>query len=238
MPIPLRVANVCKSFGGQKVLDGISFEIGSGEIFGLIGLNGAGKTTLIKVILDLLRADSGEIFIADKKNTMPDSRRELRYLPEKFQPSPLLKGREFFDIFNPDAQQDETAKLCNILSFDKSVLDVRISKYSKGMVQKIGLISTFLGNSQIIVLDEPMSGLDPLAHAALKTLLLDSKTKGKSIFFSSHILTDIDEICDRIAILHNAKLIFTGTTSNLKHQNESLEEAFLRKVLSEKNDNA
>jgi ABC-2 type transport system ATP-binding protein len=101
------------------------------------------------------------------------------------------------------------------------------------MMQKLGLISTFLGDSQIVILDEPMSGLDPLARISLKNLLLENKRRGKSIFFSSHILSDVDEICDRIGILYNGKIVFLGTPDQLKkkHSQALLEKAFLQEIL-------
>lgn len=238
---PLKIKNLKKSFGDSVVLDDISFELKNNEIFGLIGLNGAGKTTLIKIILDLLEADSGNIEILGTSSKLTKSREKLRYLPEKFQASTMLKGKEFLKIFNnfdktynPSKEEfeKETFKLADLLALDKKALNLKVSKYSKGMGQKLGLISTFLGNSELIVLDEPMSGLDPKARIFLKKLLLDSKKNKKSVFFSSHILADIDEICDRVGVLYNGKIVFLGTPSDLKkkHSETSLEKAFLREI--------
>ncbi|MDR0423628.1 MAG: ABC transporter ATP-binding protein [Rickettsiales bacterium] len=229
---PLKIANLSKSFKNQVVLDDITFEVSKGEIFGLIGLNGVGKTTLIKIILDLLKTDMGQVFLDDEVNTRVKSRRHMRYLPEKFQPSSALKGMEFLKIFNQDAKENEIYKICDLLSLDQKALTRRVSKYSKGMMQKLGLISTFLGDSKIIILDEPMSGLDPKARVSLKELFLSSKEKGKAIFFSSHILSDIDEICDRIGILNGGKISYLGTPKEFKelYKEESLEKAFLKEI--------
>ncbi len=238
---PLKVRNLKKNFADKVVLDDIDLEIKKNEIFGLIGLNGAGKTTLIKIILDLLNADSGSVDVLGTNSSKPSSRKRLRYLPEKFQVSSMLKGLEFLKIFNDfnknakiDKKQfeEEIFNLADLLVLDRKALSLKVSKYSKGMMQKLGLISTFLGDSELVILDEPMSGLDPKARIYLKELLLKSKSKNKSIFFSSHVLADIDEICDRIAILNNGKISFIGTPEELKkkHSQSSLEKAFLKEI--------
>ena len=153
----------------------------------------------------------------------------------------MLKGREFLKIFNDfskdskiDTKQleNQILNLTDLLVLDRKALSLKVSKYSKGMMQKLGLISTFLGDSELVILDEPMSGLDPKARIYLKELLLKSKAENKSIFFSSHVLADIDEICDRIAILNNGKLSFIGTPDELKkkYSQSSLEKAFLKEI--------
>lgn len=237
--LTLEISNLSKSFGDKKILDDLSISINNGEIFGLIGLNGVGKTTLIKIILDLLDADFGEIKIMGELSSEPNTRKHLRYLPEKFQISSTLKGIEFLKIFedfdgrvDKEKLDEEINTLADVLGLDKKSLRLRASKYSKGMMQKIGLISTFLGNSDLAILDEPMSGLDPKARIQLKNLFLDNKNKGKSIFFSSHILSDIDEICDRVGVLNQGKLIFVGTPLELKKRYEeiSLEKAFIELI--------
>ena len=233
----LNVYNLNKKFGNKVVLSNINLTINKNEIFGLIGLNGAGKTTFIKTILDLLDADSGNIEIMGLSSIYTKSRRNLRYLPEKFQVSSMLKGIEFLKIFSNFNQKNENIlneiyELTDLLALDRKALSNKVSKYSKGMMQKLGLISTFLGKSDLVILDEPMSGLDPKARICLKELLLKSKLEGKSIFFSSHVLSDIDEICDRIGILHNNKILFIGTPKELKekHNQISLEKAFLKEI--------
>lgn len=239
---PLKIKGLKKNFATKVVLDNIDLELDNNEIFGLIGLNGAGKTTLIKIILDLLNADSGSIEILNTKSTSPISRESLRYLPEKFQASSMVTGLEFLKIFNDfdksysgDKKEllDEIYKLADLLSLDKAALDLKVSKYSKGMTQKLGLISTFLGQSKLIILDEPMTGLDPKARIYLKNLLKESKKDNKTVFFSSHILSDIDEICDRIGVLNNGKICFIGTPNDFKkkHNEESLEKAFLKEIM-------
>ncbi|MBO4956704.1 MAG: ABC transporter ATP-binding protein [Rickettsiales bacterium] len=230
----LELKDIVKSYSTKVVLDGVSLNVEEGEVFGLIGLNGAGKTTMIKTILHLLTQNAGTIKICniDAKNN--ESRQNISYLPEKFQPSQQLKVIEFIKIFSDNENFDieKIKKLCDILDLDKGVLNKKISSLSKGMSQKVGLIASFIDNKKLVILDEPMSGLDPKARINLKNLLLEYKNNGNSIFFSSHILADIDEICDRIAVLNGGKIQFVGTPNELKskYSIDSLEKAFLREI--------
>lgn len=236
MTAPLTIDGITKSFGSNAVLQDISFSLNEGEIFGLIGLNGAGKTTLIKIILNLLNADKGNAKIFDLDSASVEARRKLCYLPEKFQPSRYLKGREFlsFALSYYDRQLDLAKAKTMAAAFDlrPDMLDARVGAYSKGMGQKLGLLSAFMVDVPFLILDEPMSGLDPSARIKLKRMLLDARQNGTSIFFSSHILSDIDEICDRIGIIHDGKLLYVGTPQAFKdsYNNDSLEIAFLRAI--------
>ena len=236
MNLPLKVCDLHKSFAQHKVLDGVDFSLASGEIFGLIGLNGVGKTTLIKTMLDLIDADTGAVDIFDVSSKNIDARKNLSYLPEKFQPSRYLKGLEYLDLalsyYGLKLDVEKAKAMAIALDLDPSVLSARVGSYSKGMGQKLGLVGAFLIDAAFLVLDEPMSGLDPSARIKLKDQLLASRAQGKTIFFSSHILSDIDEICDRIGVIHNTKLFFIGTPSAFKQQyaESSLEKAFLKSI--------
>jgi len=233
---PLKVEDIYKNFKKKTVLEEITFGVENGEIFGLIGLNGAGKTTLIKIILGLLKQDKGaaHIFGENASNTL--ARKNISFLPEKFQPSHFLKGTEFLSLslayYGKKYNPKEAKKIAEGLDLDPNVLDLKITKYSKGMGQKLGLLSAFLTRSPFLILDEPMSGLDPSARIKLKDTLLNYAKTGNTIFFSSHILSDIDEICDRIAILHNNKMLFLGKPADFKKKygNKNLERAFLKSI--------
>lgn len=233
---PLLVQGIHKSYTGRKVLGDIGFSLVPGEIFGLIGVNGAGKTTLIKILLDLINADSGNAQIFGTLATNLNARRHLSYLPEKFQPSRYLKGMEYLDLalsyYGKKLDADKAREYAQGLDLDPRVLDARVGSYSKGMGQKLGLLGAFMTDASLLVLDEPMSGLDPSARIKLKNMLIASRQAGKTIFFSSHILSDIDEICDRIGVIHNGKLFFVGTPAEFKKQyaENSLEKAFLRSI--------
>jgi ABC-2 type transport system ATP-binding protein len=233
--LPLKISQISKSFS-KPVLDAATFEVKPNEIFGFIGLNGQGKTTLIKIILDLLEQDDGEVTIFGVSRILPESRKRICYLPEKFQPSLNQTGKEFLEFslgFYKRKFDEKTAqKICQNLDLPFEVLKQKISKYSKGMTQKLGLLAVFLSQADLVILDEPMSGLDPKARIALKRELLAYKSLGKTIFFSSHILSDMDEICDSIAVLNDAKIVFCGSPHSFKkkHGSDSLDMAFLREI--------
>jgi ABC-2 type transport system ATP-binding protein len=236
MPAPLRVSHIEKSYHKRKVLDDISFELTQGEIFGLVGLNGAGKTTLIKILLDLAKAEAGEAHIFDLSTSALSARRQLSYLPEKFQPSRYLKGMEYLDLalsyYGKKLDAEDAKRSAAALDLDPRVLAQRVGSYSKGMGQKLGLVGAFLVDARLLMLDEPMSGLDPRARILLKNMLLAAHKQGKTVFFSSHILSDIDEICDRIGVIHEGKLFFIGTPAEFKkkYKDDSLEKAFLNSI--------
>jgi len=233
--IPLKISNLSKFYDQKIILGDISFLVEDRDIFGFVGLNGAGKTTLIKAVLGLISFDDGEITIYDVKNCDPKSRASICYLPEKFQPSQNISGSEFIDFANKfydvKCSKDDIFKLCFDLDLDYNILKNKISTYSKGMTQKLGLISTFLSNAKLIILDEPMSGLDVVARSKLKKQIVRYQGQNKTIFLSSHILTDIEEICNKIAILHNNSVVFNGSCLDLmKKYNSNIENSFLKIV--------
>lgn len=233
---PLEVNHISKQYHGNRVLDDVSFSISEGEIFGLIGLNGVGKTTLIKNILDLTTPDKGDAKLFGESCKTARARRHISYLPEKFQPSRYLRGNEYLSLslsyfgkrLDGELARQEALKLDLI----PQALDNKVGSYSKGMGQKLGLIGAFLVDAPLLILDEPMSGLDPRARIMLKERMLFYKSRGKSIFFSSHILSDIDEICDRIGVISNSKLVFTGSPAAFKEQHKALtlEKSFLQAI--------
>jgi ABC-2 type transport system ATP-binding protein len=233
---PLNVEGVSKRFKAHQVLDGVSLELKAGEIFGLIGLNGVGKTTLIKIILDLIQSDKGKVSMFGRSTTSVLSRQNLSYLPEKFSPSRYLYGREYLSLslayYHKKLDIEAARSLAAALDLDPRVLDEKVGSYSKGMGQKLGLTGAFLVDQPFMILDEPMSGLDPSARIKLKNVMLQARAQGKTIFFSSHILADIDEICDRIGVIHDTKLLYVGTPAAFKpvYQESTLEKAFLRAI--------
>jgi len=227
----IAVDGVHVSYGQRTVLDSVSLRVSPGEVFGLIGLNGVGKTTLIKTILDLNAPDAGSIALFGVPSTQASSRNCLSYLPEHLQPSRYLKGREFiglslsyFGVRIDDLDDDARS-----LALAPEALDRKIATYSKGMIQKVGLLASLLSERPLLILDEPMTGLDPRARILLKDRLLTYRDGGGAVFFSSHILSDIDEICDRIGVINDGRIIFTGTPQEMKDRYglASLERAFL-----------
>lgn len=233
---PLTITNVSKSYGKHNILDKVSLSLDEKEILGLVGLNGIGKTTLIKCILQLANADSGEARFFGIQSIENASRMNVAYLPEKFFPSKHLTGFEYLeltlDYYGLKLDKNAAEECANDLELNTKALSKRISSYSKGMGQKIGLIGAFLSNRPLLILDEPMSGLDPKARIALKKKLLSYRDEGNTIFFSSHILADIDEICDRVAIIHDTKIRYLGTPASFKEEypEASLEQSFLKAI--------
>lgn len=232
---PLAVRDVSAGYGKRTVISGIDFSLVEGEVFGLIGLNGAGKTTLIKSVLGLGQC-KGHITIFDQPIGPPRSRAKLAYLPEKFQPSNLLRGWEFVELtlayFGLKLDREAARAMCAGLDLNADVLERSVRTYSKGMGQKLGLVGTLLTGLPLLILDEPMSGLDPKARIMLKDRLLEYRGGGRTIFFSSHILADIEEICERIGVIHDGKLIFLGKPADLvaEYGAPTLERAFLAAI--------
>jgi len=230
----LRVSGLVKRFGKAEVLRGVDLEVASGEFLGLAGVNGAGKTTLLKCLLDFCAVDSGSIGIHGVPHTEPRSRARLAFLPERFVPPYYLTGRDFLGFMLRLQQRPyddaEVAAMLAALDLDRSALAKPVRAYSKGMTQKLGLAACFLSRRDLYVLDEPMSGLDPQARAGVKALLGQLRADGRTLLFTSHALADIEEICDRMVVLHQGVPYFSGAPRSLcDHYGEiSTEKAFLR----------
>lgn len=204
-------------------LKGIDLEVGRGEIFGFLGPNGAGKSTTIKLILDIIKPTSGKILLSGKDVRDPESRRNLGFLPENPIYYEYLTPEELLwfvgKTFNIEAEKirDKTDELLNMMGLDK-FKKVPLRYFSKGMIQKVGLIQTLVHDPDILILDEPTSGLDPIGRRQVTDLILSLKEKGKTIFFSSHILHDVETICDRVGIIAEGELRFHGKISEVLHQ--------------------
>jgi ABC-2 type transport system ATP-binding protein len=229
----LDIQQLAKHYGKLRVLQPLTLTIARGECFGLVGMNGAGKTTLIKCLLDFCDIDGGTIRILGVSHTETRARQPLAFLPENFLPPHSLTGRDFVQYMLALRElpytEVATRTLCAALDLDAQALDRQARTYSKGMTQKLGLAACFLSDAQLFVLDEPMSGLDPKARALLKRQLAALKQAGKTIFFSSHVLADVEEICDRMAILHEGRLAFIGTPAECRanFKTDTLEKAYL-----------
>jgi ABC-2 type transport system ATP-binding protein len=228
-----RFERVFKQFGRFPVLDGLSLAIEAGEFFGLVGINGAGKTTCIKALLDFIDIDSGSIRIFGLRHDQTRARARLSFLPERFLPPYYLRGRDFLKFYarlrGTRFSSDRVHAMCEALDLDPAALSRPVRIYSKGMSQKLGLIATLLSGNDFLLLDEPMSGLDPKARLLVKTQMLAIKAAGRTVFFSTHMLSDVDELCDRMGILHAGKLRFVGTPSECRQRfgKSSLEQAYL-----------
>ncbi|MFA7243220.1 MAG: ABC transporter ATP-binding protein [Sulfuricellaceae bacterium] len=233
-PNALDFKHLAKHYAKNVVLQDIDLDVATGEFFGLVGMNGAGKTTLIKCLLDFCEINGGGIEIFGVAHRLTAARRQLAFLPERFMPPYYLTGGDFLRYMLKLNQlaydREEVEEMIGKLDLDLSALTRPVHTYSKGMTQKLGLAACFLGKKSLYILDEPMSGLDPKARALLKSHLRDTHATGRTLFFSSHSLSDVEEICDRMAILHNGRLNFIGTPTQCCqiYQAGNLEQAYLR----------
>jgi ABC-2 type transport system ATP-binding protein len=220
------------SFKRKEALKGLSFSVKKGEVFGFLGPNGAGKSTAIKILLNFIYPDSGKVFINNKCVHTYSLRKEIGYLPENpylydnLSPEELLSFKGRVCGLRPLTIKERSEELLNGMN----LLEVKkrpIRTFSKGMVQRLSLTLTLINNPNITILDEPFSGLDPLVRVEALELLLTLKEKGKTIFFSSHILNDIERICDRIAILNEGSLIYLGQSKDIISRYGNIEQGFL-----------
>jgi ABC-2 type transport system ATP-binding protein len=202
-------------------LDEVSFHIEKGDLVGFLGANGAGKTTLIKILMDFSRQNSGEVkFSQDLGSNLEEIKSKVGYLPERAYLYPYLTGREFLHYVGEIASISTLVidELINAWADKLQIthaLDRRISGYSKGMQQRLGFISVLIHNPKFIVLDEPLSGLDPLGRREFKKILKELNEKGVTIFFSSHVVSDVEEICNKVVFIEKGKLIYQGSIDEL-----------------------
>ena len=229
----LNAEGLVKRFGARPVLDGVSLTVAEGGAVGLVGANGAGKTTLLKCLLDLCHLDAGRISFFGEQASQPSSRRRLAYLPERFVPPHFLRGGEFLRMTLALAGEpydaEGAAGLLEELELDRQALERPVRQFSKGMTQKLGLAGCFLQPRPLYILDEPMSGLDPASRVAVKRVLARLHGAGRTVFFTSHVLADVEELCTSVAVLERGRLRFDGSPAQLRdrHGGRTLEQAFL-----------
>lgn len=228
----IRIRNLTKDFSvgirGVKLraVDDLCLDVGKNEIFGLLGPNGSGKSTTIKIILGLLKASSGDCEIFGQPSMRVSARKSVGFLPEAPYFYCYLTGRELVRYY---------ARICMIdrSEIDDSVDDVielvgmteaanrRVGTYSKGMLQRIGLAQSLVHDPDLVILDEPTAGVDPLGSAAIAEIVRELKQRGKTILLSSHLLAQIEGLCDRVAILHRGKLIREGRIEELVEEGDT-----------------
>jgi len=231
----LVVSNTSYSVTGLDILKTLDLTVDERQYYAIAGVNGAGKSTLIKLILDLIRPSAGgSIQIFGKPNQDRQCRGQLAYLPEKFDVKKNITGRQYLDfiaaVYHLKPSGSEVAELAERLDFPPDRLDTRVGGYSKGMVQKLGLVSCFVLERPLIILDEPLSGLDPRARYRFKELMQDEKSAGRTILYSTHLLADAEDLCDRFGILHDGEMKYQGTPGDClqRYGAESLEQAYMK----------
>ena len=231
------IKNLSKSYGNKKAVNNISFQVLPGEIFGFLGPNGAGKTTTIKMIVGLLEQDEGEIRISglDTRKDSLETKRLFSYIPDSPELYPNLTGRAYLnflaDVYgvSQEARDQAISRYGEAFAMERAV-DQFISSYSHGMKQKIALMGALIHEPQILIMDEPMVGLDPKSSFRLKEIMRELCGQGKSVFFSTHVMEVAEQLCDRIAIIDRGKIIALGTMDEIRAQAQdqgSLEKIFL-----------
>jgi ABC-2 type transport system ATP-binding protein len=201
-------------------LDGLDLEVRRGEVFGFIGPNGAGKTTTIKCLVGLQYPTAGQAFLLGSSIAEPESRRPLGFLPERPYFYQHLTAREFLDFYGQlfDVPKPLRSKRIDDLlaRVDLArVADVPLRTFSKGMLQRAGVAQALINSPELIVLDEPMSGLDPLGRKLIRDLILEERRAGRTVFFSSHVLSDVQSICDRVGLIAGGRLRAIGSIDEL-----------------------
>jgi len=235
-----------KSFSKEKILalNNFSFEVESGEIFGILGPNGAGKTTLIKILLGITHRTSGEVKIFDREISDESYKKKTGYLPENHKFPNYLTGEQVLNFFGKlsgmnsidvKKKSEEYLKLVDMEKWKNT----KIKKYSKGMLQRLGLAQSILNNPELIFLDEPTDGVDPIGRKEIRDILNNLKKEGKTIFLNSHLLSEVELICDRVAILNKGTLVksgrvedITALSNNYKFNTSKIEEKTLNSLLS------
>ena len=229
----LRIENLTKKFGDKKAVDSLSLHIEPGEIYGFIGHNGAGKTTTIKSIVGILKFDEGEILVdgMSVKESPIECKKKIAYIPDNPDLYEFMTGISYLnfiaDIYDVSSQDrtERIKKYGDLLELTDDLAQP-ISAYSHGMKQKLAIISAWIHNPKLIIMDEPFVGLDPKTSHILKEMMRDVCDKGGAIFFSTHVLEVAEKLCDKIAIIKNGQLIKSGTMEEVKGD-ESLEAVFL-----------
>ncbi len=229
----LKIEHLTKVYGEKKAVDDLSLHIAPGEIYGFIGHNGAGKTTTLKSCVGILRFDAGEIFVdgVSIKTDPLECKRRMAFIPDNPDLYEFMTGIKYLnfvaDVYGVDAnaRQERIHKYASLLELE-SDLAQPLSAYSHGMKQKLAVISAWLHNPRLIIMDEPFVGLDPKASHLLKGMMREHCDNGGAIFFSTHVLEVAEKLCDKVAIIKEGKLIVSGTMEEVKG-NSSLESVFL-----------
>ncbi|MGH3880264.1 MAG: ABC transporter ATP-binding protein [Actinophytocola sp.] len=212
-----------KRYRKRTAVDGVSFTVGRGEVMGLLGPNGAGKTTVIKMLLGLVRPDAGDMLLLGQPAGNPQTRASVGYLPELFRYQPWLSATEVLVLHTrlagvpvPPAEQRESLALVGLA--DRA--GDRVGGFSKGMQQRLGLAVALVARPELVVLDEPTSALDPVGRADVRDILLSLKERGVAVLLNSHLIGEVERVCDRVVILDKGKVAAAGTLAELLGRRE------------------
>ena len=231
----LEVKNIVKFLAKKKILKDVSFSVEAGEIYGFLWPNGAGKTTTMKSIMGLIEPESGEIKVFGEKWLTKKAKEKIGFMPENTYLYKHLTGREFLKFNGKffwlewkqlDQRVEELLQRVGL----QEAGDKYLHSYSKGMLQRVGLAQSIINKPKLVFLDEPMSGLDPIGRKMVKDLLVSLREEGTTVFFNTHILADVESICDRVSIIHQGNLIVEG--KKISDISGSLEDFFIENMLS------
>jgi len=226
MGYALRIEDLHKSFKTDllrrriEILKGVSLTVTEGEIFGYLGPNGAGKTTTMKCLLGLIFPDRGRIEMRGRSHLNPDARDRIGFLPENPYFYDYLTAREFLRFYaqlhglKKSGVETKISGLIRLVNLERSA-DLQLRKYSKGMLQRIGLAQALLNDPELVLMDEPLGGLDPLGRKEIRDIIVRLREEGKTVFLSSHILQDIEMVCDRVAVIADGRVISQGSLHEL-----------------------
>jgi ABC-2 type transport system ATP-binding protein len=214
--------NLSKHFnrGKLRALDGVSLHVGEGRVFGLLGPNGAGKTTLVKLLLGILHPTSGDAQLFGKPVADYLLRQRIGYLPENHRYPDFLKGGSVMDYFGrfagvaKEPRQQRIPELLKLVGMEKWA-NTKIRKYSKGMMQRLGLAVAMINDPDLLLLDEPTDGVDPIGRKEIRDIILHLKQEGKTIFINSHLLSEVEMVCDEVAIMNKGKIVVQGAVAQL-----------------------
>ena len=219
MPVAISTIGLTKSFGSTRALDGLDLSVNAGEVHGFLGPNGSGKTTTIRILLGLLRADSGEVELLgqDPWRDAVELHRRLAYVPGEVSLWPGLTGGEVIDLFGRlrgDLDQRRRDQLLERFLLDPTR---KTGSYSKGNRQKVALVAALASKAELLLLDEPTSGLDPLMEAVFQDCIREVKAEGRTVLLSSHILAEVEALCDRLSIIRQGRTVQAGSLDELRH---------------------
>lgn len=214
------LTGLTKYYGAQRGIENVSFDVREGEVFGFLGANGAGKTTALRVIMGLLHPTSGSVTVLGRDVTRhgPEVRASIGYLPGSLALYGGYTGREFLSFLASMRQRDCTPAYEELAERLYLELDKHINELSKGNRQKVGLIQALMHSPRLLLLDEPTSGLDPVIQREFETMLSELRTRGASVIFSSHVLSEVEHQADRVAVLHEGHLVRVGPVDELRGQ--------------------
>jgi ABC-2 type transport system ATP-binding protein len=219
MPAALEISRLHKSFGQVKALDGLDLSVPTGQVAGFLGPNGAGKSTTIRVLLGLLRADSGDVSVLGKHpwNDAVALHRRLAYVPGDVSLWPNLTGGEAIDLLSRLRGRPDKARKAELLERFELDPTKKGRTYSKGNRQKVALVAALAADVELLILDEPTSGLDPLMETVFQECIAEAKQAGRSVLLSSHILAEVEKLCDTVTIIRNGRAVQSGTLAELRH---------------------